>query len=303
MIEVQEKLHNHEMVDPREAGPKPPYDEHQEQPMPGSDRELRPAADHGEQSYTGSGKLTGRAALITGGDSGIGRAIAIAFAREGADMVLSYLPQEQKDAEETARYVREAGRKVVLKPGDLTDGKYCEQLVDTAMKEFGRLDVLVSNAAFQTVHKDVQEWDPEEFDRTYKTNVYPLFFLCRAALPKMRAGGAILTTASVQAYLPTGQLLAYSSTKGAIVTFTKALAELASKQGVRVNAVAPGPVWTPLIPSTMPPEKVKNFGKDTLIGRAAQPAELAPAYVFLASNDSRYITASVVDVTGGEMLP
>jgi NAD(P)-dependent dehydrogenase (short-subunit alcohol dehydrogenase family) len=289
------------LVDPREAGPKPPYD-NRKQPMPGSEQAMQPKADHGEQSYKGCGKLTGTAALITGADSGIGRAVALAFAREGADVLISYL-NEHEDARETERLVREAGRKAVTVAGDITSREHCEHLVDRAVKEFGSLDVLVSNAAMQTVHEDVDEWGIEEFDRTYKTNVYAMFYLCRAAIPKMPPGSSIIATSSVQAFQPTGKLLAYSSTKGAIRTFIQALAELAIKHGIRANAVAPGPVWTPLIPSTMPSEKVKQFGKNTIIGRAAQPAELAPAYVFLASNDARYITGSVIDVTGGEQIP
>jgi hypothetical protein len=270
--------------------------------MPGHEKQMQPKADHGEESYKGSGKLQGCAALITGGDSGIGRAVAIAFAREGADVLISYL-NEQDDAEETARWVREAGRKAITVPGDIGSQQHCEQLVDRAVREFGHLDILVSNAAMQTVHQQVDEWSPEEFDRTYRTNVYAMFYLCRAAIPQMQPGGSVLATTSVQGFQPTGQLLAYSSTKGAIRTFIQALSELAIKHGIRANGVAPGPVWTPLIPSTMPPEKVKEFGKNTLMGRAAQPAELAPAFVFLASNDARYITGSILDVTGGEMIP
>jgi len=289
------------LIDPREAGPKPPYDS-PPQPMPGSERQMQPRADHGERSYKGCDRLKGTAALITGGDSGIGRAVAIAFAREGADVLISYL-NEHEDAEDTARIVRESGRRAVTVPGDISSQQHCEQLVDRAVKEFGTLDILVSNAAMQTVHQQPDEWNPEEFDRTYRTNVYAMFYLCRAAIPKMRAGGSILATTSVQSFQPTGQLLAYASTKGAIRTFIQAISELAIKNGIRANGVAPGPVWTPLIPSTMPQEKVKQFGKQTLIGRAAQPAELAPAYVFLASNDARYITGSIVDVTGGEMIP
>jgi NAD(P)-dependent dehydrogenase (short-subunit alcohol dehydrogenase family) len=293
--------HSSVLIDPREAGPKPPYHTTRQQ-RPGSDAALQPKADHGEKSYKGCGRLDGAAALITGGDSGIGRAVAIAFAREGCDLLISYL-NEHEDAEETAALVREAGRQAVLVDGDIASREHCDRLVDRCMKEFDRLDILVSNAATQSVHGQVDDWDAEEFDRTYKTNVYAMFYLCRAAISKMEPGGSIIATSSVQAFQPSGQLLAYSSTKGAIRTFIQALAELAIKKGIRANAVAPGPVWTPLIPSTMPPEKVKSFGEDTLIGRAAQPAELAPAYVFLASNDARYITGSVVDVTGGEMIP
>jgi NAD(P)-dependent dehydrogenase (short-subunit alcohol dehydrogenase family) len=289
------------LVDPREAGPKPPYD-YTPQSMPGSEQAMQPRADHGEQSYNGCDRLKGTAALITGADSGIGRAVAIAFAREGADVLISYL-NEHHDAEETAALVRQAGRKAVTVPGDITSEQHCERLVDRATQEFGALDILVSNAAMQTVHQQVDEWNSEEFDRTYRTNVYAMFYLCRAAIQKMRSGGSILATTSVQAFQPTGQLLAYSSTKGAIRSFIQAISELAIKKGIRANGVAPGPVWTPLIPSTMPQEKVKQFGKQTLIGRAAQPAELAPAYVFLASNDARYITGSILDVTGGEMIP
>jgi NAD(P)-dependent dehydrogenase (short-subunit alcohol dehydrogenase family) len=293
--------HSSILVDPREAGPKPPYG-NKPQSMPGSEQQMQPKADHGERSYRGCNRLEGTAALITGGDSGIGRAVAIAFAREGADVLISYL-NEHEDAEETAKWVRDAGRKAITVPGDITSHQHCEQLVSRAVQEFGRLDILVSNAAMQTVHEQIDEWSLEEFDRTYKTNVYAMFYLCRAAISKMPAGGSIVATTSVQAFQPTGKLLAYSSTKGAIRTFIQAIAELAIKKGIRANAVAPGPVWTPLIPSTMPPEKVKEFGKSTVIGRAAQPAELAPAYVFLASNDARYITGSVVDVTGGEQVP
>jgi NAD(P)-dependent dehydrogenase (short-subunit alcohol dehydrogenase family) len=199
--------------------------------------------------------------------------------------------------------VRECGRKAVVVAGDIASREHCEHLVARTVKEFGQIDILVSNAAMQTVHQQVDEWSPEEFDRTYKVNVYAMFYLCRAAISKMPAGGSIIATSSIQAFQPTGHLLAYSSTKGAIRTFIQALSELAIKNGIRANAVAPGPVWTPLIPSTMPMEKVKQFGKQTLIGRAAQPAELAPAFVFMASNDARYITGSVMDVTGGEMMP
>jgi NAD(P)-dependent dehydrogenase (short-subunit alcohol dehydrogenase family) len=289
------------LVDPREAGPKPPYDG-KPQAAPGSEEALRPKADHGETSYRGCGRLQGTAALITGADSGIGRAVAIAFAREGADILISYL-NEHKDAEQTAAYVCRAGRKAVTVAGDVSSQQHCELLVERAVQEFGRLDILVSNAAMQSVHKEIDEWSPEEFDRTYKTNVYAMFYLCRAAISKMPPGGSIIATTSVQAFQPSGQLLAYSSTKDAIRTFIQGLAELAMERGIRANAVAPGPVWTPLIPSTMPAEKVKQFGKNTLIGRAAQPAELAPAFVFLASNDARYITGSVVDVTGGRQIP
>jgi len=264
---------------------------------------MRNKPDHGEQSYRGFGRLMGKVALITGGDSGIGRAVAIAFAREGADVAFSYLPDEQKDADETLHWVDEAKRKPLALPGDIREEEYCRQIVDRTYAEFGKLDILVNNAAFQATHEKIEEWTAEEWDRTFRTNVYAPFYLSKAALPRMETGGAIINSASVQAYQPKGSLLAYASTKGALVTFTKALAELAIERGVRVNAVAPGPVWTPLIPSTMPQDHVKKFGESTLIERPAQSAELAPAYVYLASNESSYVTGSVMDLTGGKMLP
>jgi NAD(P)-dependent dehydrogenase (short-subunit alcohol dehydrogenase family) len=261
---------------------------------------MTPAADHGEQSYQGLGRLRNRVALITGADSGIGRAVAIAFAREGADVLISYLPSEESDADETCRWVDEAGRRGVKLPGDIQDERHCEQLVARAFEEFGRLDILVNNAAFQNTHDSIEAFTTEEFDRTFKTNVYAMFWLCRAALPRMQAGGVIINTASIQAYDPSPHLLAYAPTKGAIVNFTKALSPLAMKRGVRVNAVAPGPVWTPLIPSTMPQKMVKTFGQDTSFERAAQPVELAPLYVFLASNEARFVTGEVYGATGGQ---
>jgi hypothetical protein len=286
---------------PQDQQPKPPFPE-QQQDNPGLESEMDPAPDYGENSYIGSGRLQGKAAIITGGDSGIGRAIALAFAREGADVLLSYL-NEESDALETQRVVEEAGRKAVLMAGDICDESHCRKIAERAFSEFGKIDILINNAAFQMTHESIQELSSEEFDRTFRTNVYAMFYLCKAALPLMPEGSAIINTASIQAYQPTPKLLAYASTKGAIVTFSKALAEEAIKQGVRVNVVAPGPVWTPLIPATMPVEQVKTFGQDTPIGRAAQPAELAPIYVFLASNDSSYITGEVVGVTGGKPLP
>jgi NAD(P)-dependent dehydrogenase (short-subunit alcohol dehydrogenase family) len=258
--------------------------------------------DYGEQTYRGHGRLQGRKALITGADSGIGRAVALAFAREGADVLISYL-NEHEDAKETARIVREAGRKAVTADGTIEDVRHCEELVDRAFRELGGLDILVNNAAFQATHERIEELNPEEWDKTFKTNISAMFYLCRAALPRMPEGSVILNTASVQAYQPSPTLLAYASTKGAIVTFTKALSGLALKQGIRVNAVAPGPVSTPLIPSTMPEKAVREFGKTNPQERPAQPAELAPMYVFLASDESRYITGGIFDVTGGKMLP
>lgn len=261
---------------------------------------MTPQADHGETSYKGLGRLTDRVALITGGDSGIGRAVAIAFAREGADVVLSYLPEEEEDARASAEWVVQAGRKAVLAAGDIRDERQCTALVDRAFAEFGRLDILVNNAAFQRTHDSIEEFTTEEFDATFKTNVYAMFWLCRAALPRMKSGASIINTASIQAFDPSANLLAYAPTKAAIVNFTKALSQTAMKQGVRVNAVAPGPVWTPLIPSTMPEDKTREFGKQTSFGRAAQPVEIAPLFVFLASNEARFVTGEVYGVTGGQ---
>ena len=261
---------------------------------------MTPRADHGEQSYRGLGRLDGRTALITGGDSGIGRAVAIAFAREGADVAISYLPEEEEDAQETGRWIEEAGRRSLLLPGDIQQEEICTGLIDTVFAELGRLDILVNNAAFQMAHDSIEEFTTEELDRTFKTNVYAMFWLCRAALPRMKAGAVIINTASIQAYDPSPTLLAYAPTKGAIVNFTKALSQMAMQSGVRVNAVAPGPVWTPLIPSTMPEAQVKKFGGNTSFGRAAQPVEMAPLYVFLASNEARFVTGEVYGATGGQ---
>ncbi len=284
-------------VDPREAGPKPPYPE-QVQKFPGLERQMQPQADHGEQSYRGSGKLTGRAALITGGDSGIGRAVALAFAREGADVAISHF-NEEADAQQTQRLVESAGRRAISLAGDIGDEAHCQRLVEQTRQAFGRLDILVNNAAYQMAYQDISEITAEEFDRTYRTNVYAMFYLCKAAIPHMQPGGSIINTASVEAYQPIPILLPYASTKGAIVTFSKSLAKMVAPKGLRVNVVAPGPVWTPLIPYSMPQEDVKTFGDTTPLGRPAQPAELAPVYVLLASDDGSYITGMVYGVTGG----
>jgi NAD(P)-dependent dehydrogenase (short-subunit alcohol dehydrogenase family) len=269
---------------------------------PGRESAMSPRPDHGERSYRGSGRLTGKVALVTGGDSGIGRAVALAFAREGADVAISYL-DEHDDARGAARSVEDAGRRALTISGDVGSETHCRSLVDRTIRELGRLDVLVNNAAFQREHEDIAEFTPEEVDRTFRTNVYAMFWLCQAALPHLPRGGAIINVSSIQAYEPSPTLLAYATTKGAIVTFSKALSKQAIERGVRVNVVAPGPVWTPLIPSTMPGETLASFGADTPIGRAAQPAELAGAFVFLASDDSRYITGEVIGVTGGKLLP
>lgn len=289
-------------TDPKELYDKPPFGEPR-QATPGRETEMRNQPDHGESSYRGSGRLKGKVALITGGDSGIGRAVALAYAREGADIAFAFLSEEKEDAAETTRWIKEAGRKALELPGDLRDETWCRQLAQRTADELGGLDILVNNAAFQMTHASLGEFTSEEWDRTFRTNIYPMFHLSQTGAARMKPGSAIVNTASVQAYQPSGQLLAYATTKGAIVTFTKALAQLLAPQGIRVNAVAPGPVWTPLIPSTMPEEKVNQFGGNSAMKRPAQPAEMAPAYVFLASGDSSYITGSVMDLTGGKMLP
>lgn len=287
--------------DPREEGAKPPMPD-QSLEAPGLEAEMELKPDYGEDSYQGSGKLEGKVALITGGDSGIGRAVALAYAREGADVVIAYL-SEEPDARETVRVVEAAGRRALAIGGDISEEAHCQQLVQRTVQEFGRLDILVNNAAFQRTHQSIQEVPSEEFEYTFRTNIFAMFYLCKAALPLMQPGSSIINVASIQAYEPSQSLLAYASTKGAIVTFTKALAQDAIQHGVRVNVVAPGPVWTPLIPSTMPQEQVKQFGKDTLLQRPAQPFELAPSFVFLASAESSYITGERIGVTGSASLP
>ena len=281
--------------------PRPESQPAQQQEPPGVLGEMTPKPDHGEETYRGSGKLTGKAAVITGGDSGIGRAVAIAFAREGADVLISYL-NEHEDAEDTAKYVEEAGRRCVLVPGDISDRAHCRTIIPRAVEEFGKVDVLVNNAAFQMSREDISEISTEEFDRTLKTNLYAMFWLTRAAVPHMPEGGAVINTSSIQADSPSPQLLPYAMTKAGIQNFTGGLAQMLGKEGIRANCVAPGPIWTPLIPATMPPEKVKTFGKDVALGRAGQPAELAPVFVLLASEDSSYMAGATVAVTGGKPL-
>jgi NAD(P)-dependent dehydrogenase (short-subunit alcohol dehydrogenase family) len=273
----------------------------QQQTPPGYTSEMRPVPDHGEQSYVGSNRLEDRVAIITGGDSGIGRAVAIAFAREGADVVLAYL-SEDDDAESTAELVRQAGRRVVAMPGDITDEAHCQEIVEMAISEFGRLDILVNNAAFQRTHKSIDEIPLEEWETTLRTNVTAPFLLAKAAVKHMRRGASIINTTSIQSRDPSGGLLAYATSKGAISNFTAGLAQALADKGIRVNAVAPGPIWTPLIPSTMPTEKVEKFGTDTPLGRVGQPAELAGAYVLLASDAASYMTGAVIPVTGGEIM-
>jgi len=287
--------------DPAKKYPQPPFPK-QDQPAPGRESELSPKADHGEESYKGSGKLEGKKAIITGGDSGIGRAVAIAFAREGADVLISYLDEsENEDANTTARYVEAAGRKAVLVKGDIQNEAHCQHIVKTAVKEFGGLDILVNNAAFQMARKSMDEIPSEEWDRTFRTNITAMFFMCRAAEPYLKPGSSIINTTSVNAYSPSEQLLPYAATKGAIQNFSANLSQilLMDGKGIRVNAVAPGPIWTPLIPSTIPDHE--EFGKDTPMKRAGQPAEVAPAYVFLASDDASYIAGATIPVTGGRI--
>jgi NAD(P)-dependent dehydrogenase (short-subunit alcohol dehydrogenase family) len=285
--------------DPKQLGSKPPFVQQPQHP-PGSDAAMMPRPDHGEKTYKGNGRLAGKKAIITGADSGIGRAVAIAFAREGADVLVSYL-NEEDDAAETVRQIADAGRKAVPVAGDIKDVSHCRKLVQRSLDEFGHIDILVNNAAHQMTVERIDDVDPDQFEETFRTNVFAMFYLCRAALPRMRPGGSIINTASIQAYEPSPSLLDYASTKAAIIGFTKALAKQAIDRGVRVNAVAPGPVWTPLIPSTMSPGKVKEFGKNTVFGRPAQPAELAPIYVLLASAEASYVTGEVYGVTGGRM--
>jgi NAD(P)-dependent dehydrogenase (short-subunit alcohol dehydrogenase family) len=259
---------------------------------------MRPTPDCGEESYRGHARLEGKAAIITGGDSGIGRAVAIAYAREGADVLISYL-NEDEDAKDTARYVEQAGRRAVLVKGDVSDAAHCRQIVETAVEEFGRIDILVNNAAYQMTHETLEEISDEEWDYTFRTNIYAMFYLCKAALPHMSDGGSIIGSSSVNSDVPSPQLAPYAATKAAIANFSASLAGLLGDRGIRVNSVAPGPIWTPLIPSTMPEEKVEHFGEDTPLGRVGQPAELAPVYVLLASDEASYISGARVAVTGG----
>ena len=270
----------------------------QTQEPPGTTAQMRPRPDHGEESYRGTGRLAGKKAVITGADSGIGRAVAIAYAREGADVLLSYL-NEDEDAEDTARLVREAGRKAVLLPGNIAQAQQCRDIIDRAVAEFGQIDVLVSNAAYQMSHESLDEISDDEWEHTFATNVSAFFYLVKAALPHMRSGGSIIGSSSVNSDMPSPTLAPYAATKAAIANFCASLAQLLGPDGIRVNSVAPGPIWTPLIPSTMPEEKVKSFGGDTPLGRAGQPAELAPIYVMLASDESSYVSGARIAVTGG----
>jgi hypothetical protein len=270
----------------------------QQQDAPGVQSRMDPRPDCGEDSYRGTGRLAGKVAVITGGDSGIGRAVAIAYAREGADIVLSYL-SEHEDAKDTARLVEDAGRRVILLPGDVSDPGHCRAIIAAAVEEFGSIDILVNNAAYQMTHERLEEITDEEWDYTFRTNIGAMFYLTKAALPHMKEGASIIGSSSVNSDNPSPTLAPYAATKAAIANFSASLAQLLGERGIRVNSVAPGPIWTPLIPSTMPPKKVEEFGGDTPLGRAGQPAELAPVYVMLASDEASYVSGARIAVTGG----
>lgn len=280
--------------------PTPPFAP-QAQPVPGSQRKMEPYPDCGEQSYKGSGRLNNKIALITGGDSGIGRAVAIAYAREGADVAIAYL-DEHEDAQETARWVKDAGRQCLLLPGDLAQKEQCESIVAKTVAQFGRIDVLVNNAAFQMTHFSLEEITDEEWVRTFDINITAIFRICKAALPHLHPGSSIINTSSINSDMPKPTLLPYATTKGAIANFTGGLAQLLGDKGIRVNSVAPGPIWTPLIVATMPDDEVKDFGGQTPMGRPGQPVEVAPVYVMLASDESSYISGSRIGVTGGKPI-
>jgi NAD(P)-dependent dehydrogenase (short-subunit alcohol dehydrogenase family) len=288
-------------MDPKDRGPRPPFPK-QEQSHPGSESAMDPRPDYGERTYRGFGRLRDKVAVVTGADSGIGRAVALAFAREGADVVVAYL-NEHDDARETQRVVEEAGRRALLVPADLSTEPACRGLIERATREMGRIDVLVNNAAYQGKQVDkFEDLDPERIERTFRVNILSMFHLVRNALPHMKAGAAIVNTASIQAYHPSPAILDYAATKGAIVAFTKGLAQSLIERGIRVNCVAPGPVWTPLVVQSFRAEKNEQFGKNYPMERPAQPKELAPAYVFLACDESRYVNGEVLGVTGGKPL-
>jgi NAD(P)-dependent dehydrogenase (short-subunit alcohol dehydrogenase family) len=273
----------------------------QQQDVPGDQSEMTPVPDCGERSYVGHGRLAGKAAVITGGDSGIGRAVAIAFAREGADVLISYL-SEDSDARDTAKLVEEAGRRAILVRGDVSEAEHCRDIVAAAVEAFGKIDILVNNAAFQMTRQSLEEIPDDEWDYTFKTNISAMFHLAKAAVPHMTPGSSIIGSSSVNSDMPSPTLAAYAATKAAIANFSASLAQMLGERGIRVNSVAPGPIWTPLIPATMPEEAVKNFGSDTPLGRAGQPAELAPVYVLLASDEGSYISGARIAVTGGRPI-
>jgi NAD(P)-dependent dehydrogenase (short-subunit alcohol dehydrogenase family) len=281
--------------------PRPDSQSAQQQEPPGVLGKMDPKPDHGEESYRGSGKLTGKAAVITGGDSGIGRAVAIAFAREGADVLISYL-NEHDDAKDTARYIEEAGRRCVLVAGDLADRAHAKTIIPKAVEEFGKVDILVDNAAYQMSHETLDEVSDEEWDHTMAVNLSAMFTLTKDAIPHMPPGGSIINSSSVNSDMPSPQLAPYAMTKAGIANFTASLAQMYADKGIRANSVAPGPIWTPLIPATMPPEKVESFGDQVPLGRAGQPAELAPVYVLLASDEASYVSGARVAVTGGKPI-
>jgi len=288
------------MQDPRHQYPRPPFPK-QPQKVPGLDAKMKPAADHGEESYVGHGRLNGRRALITGGDSGIGRAAAIAFAREGADVAIAYLPSEEADAKEVIALIEAEGRTAVGLPGDITNEKWCTRLVEKAVKDLGGLDILVINAGHQQTSPSVDKVSSEDFDVTMKTNLYAMHWITQAAVPQLPAGASVIMTSSIVAYEPSAALLDYSTTKAGIVAYMKSLSKQLIEKGIRVNAVAPGPIWTPLQPSGgQTQEKVQKFGEDSAFGRPGQPVELAPVYVLLASQEASYITGEVYGVTGGK---
>lgn len=276
----------------------------QRQNEPGLDRDLKPTADHGQDSYKGSGRLSGRRALITGGDSGIGRAVAIAYAREGADVAINYLPSEEEDAVETIKWIEEAGQKALAVPGDISNENVCKETIQKVVDGLGGIDILVNNAGRQIYVEDIQDLSSEQFESTFKTNIFAMFWLSKEALKHMPKGSSIINTTSIQAYQPSEGLIDYAATKGAITNFTHGLGKQLAPKGIRVNGVAPGPIWTPLQPSYgQPMEKLTQFGQDTPLGRAGQPAELAGAYVFLASQEASYVIGEIIGVTGGEHLP
>ena len=294
----------HTQQDPTTQYPQPQYPEQTQMDQhPGLEQEMGPKPDYGYETYRGSGRLQGKKAVITGGDSGIGRAVALAFAREGADVLISYLEEEEADATETASVVEDAGMKCVKVPGDIVEEAQCQAIIQKAVDEFGEIDVLVNNAAHQMTVNGIADISTELLDRTFKTNIYAMFWLVKAALPHMPRGGSIINTCSIQAYQPSPPLLPYSATKGAIITFTKGLAQEVVQYGLRANSVAPGPVWTPIIPASMPADTVSQFGGTSPMGRPAQPAELAPAFVFLASQEASYVNGETLGVTGGQPLP
>jgi NAD(P)-dependent dehydrogenase (short-subunit alcohol dehydrogenase family) len=297
------KKNQHTMQDPTKQYPGPKFPK-QKQPEPGLAKEMSPKPDHGEESYEGSGKLKGRRAIVTGGDSGIGRATAIAFAREGADVLISYLESEQPDADEVIKLLTDEGCKIIACPGDISREEQCKEIVRMAIDELGGIDILANIAGRQLSVEDIQDVSTDQLESTFATNFYSIFWLCKYALPHMPAGASIINTTSIQAYQPSPHLLDYASTKAAINNFTKGLAKQVIEKGIRVNAVAPGPVWTPLQPSHgQPEESIPEFGTQAPMGRAGQPAEVAPAYVFLASQESSFITAETIGVTGGQHLP